>query len=142
MKKQNTWNQANPNDAKIMALTTKLQKLENQVACYATGASTTSQDKNANKSSKPTTGGIEKWRMKYEGPTKTVNGIQYWWCPHRKLPGQFDGLMFSTSLLIMMNGRENVMRKDSSIRRRSGLVGTITQNKVFLLIKSFNLVRK
>ena len=59
MKKQNTWNQTNPKDDKIMAMTTKLQKLENQVTCYAT-ASNATQDKNANKSSKLNTGGIEK----------------------------------------------------------------------------------
>ena len=90
MKKQNTWNQTNPKDAKIMALTTKLQKLENQVACYAV-SSGTHQDKSNAKGGK-SSGGIDKWRMKNVGQSKTVNGVQYWWCPHHKLPGQFDGL--------------------------------------------------
>ena len=90
MKKQNTWNQTNPKDAKIMALTTKLQRLENQVACYATSSNHTSY-KNTNKNSKSNTSGIDKWRMKNIGPSKTVNGKQYWWCPHHNLPGQFDG---------------------------------------------------
>ena len=97
MKKQNTWNQINPKDAKIMALTTKLQKLENQSDCYAT-ASNAIQNKSNNKSGKTKTGGIDKWRMKNVGPTKTVNGKQYWWCPHHKLPGQFDGLYFEHKL--------------------------------------------
>ena len=91
MKKQNTWNQTNPKDTKIMDLTTKLQKLEYQIACFAT-ASNVNPDQSNDKSSIKQTDGIDKSKMRNVGSTKTLNCKKYRWYPHHKLPGQFDGL--------------------------------------------------
>ena len=30
--------------------------------------------------------------MVKQGNTKVVNGVTFWWCPHHKNEGQFDGL--------------------------------------------------
>ena len=30
--------------------------------------------------------------MTKKGDHKKVNGVDYWWCPHHKWEGKFDGL--------------------------------------------------
>lgn len=35
---------------------------------------------------------VDVWRTKNIGDTVFVNGVQWWWCPHHKFPGKFDGL--------------------------------------------------
>ena len=36
--------------------------------------------------------GIARWRIVKGGPTKTVDGILYHWCPHHVKPGLWDGM--------------------------------------------------
>ena len=35
---------------------------------------------------------MPEWRMKKEGPMKIVDGVEWFWCPHHRLEGVFDGL--------------------------------------------------
>ena len=39
---------------------------------------------------------IKKWRGKKEGNTKVVDGRTYYWRPHHKMDGHFDGIYNSS----------------------------------------------
>ena len=82
---QKLWNKADPKDAKLLALTTEVQDLKTQLKCNdADGASSANKRKGNFQ--------LEAWRMTKGEEKKVVNGVQYWWCPHHKCKGSFDGL--------------------------------------------------
>jgi len=82
---QKIWNKADPKDAKLLALTTEVQDLKSQIkSSEYEGASGTSKCKGNFQ--------LEAWRMKKDVAKKVVDGVQYWWCPHHKREGVFDGL--------------------------------------------------
>ena len=85
----NTWDKEDPKDAKIAALTTQLVELQ-QCVLATRDLNKTQPEKG--KSTDNKNGTIEAWRMKKDGDHKQVNGIDYWWCPHHKWDGKFDGL--------------------------------------------------
>ena len=85
----NTWDKEDPKDAKIAALTTQLVELQ-QCVLATRDLNKTLPEKG--KSTENKNGTIEAWRMKKDGDYKQVNGIDYWWCPHHKWDGKFDGL--------------------------------------------------
>jgi hypothetical protein len=82
------WNKQDPKDVKIAALTTQLQDLKHHVLTTDSGDN---KDK-ATGTSKKRGGQIDAWRMKKKGNHKRVDGVDYWWCPHHKWEGHFDGL--------------------------------------------------
>lgn len=82
---QKLWNKADPKDAKLLALTTEVQDLKSQLKCTAVESSFGSNKRNGNSQ-------LDAWRMKKGDEKKIVDGIQYWWCPHHKREGVFDGL--------------------------------------------------
>ena len=86
------WSKVDPKDAKILALTTRLESLENAGKPSATPTSavhattgTASQDGKV--------GGVAAWRTAKKGETMERDGVKWHWCPHHKHPkGSFDGL--------------------------------------------------
>ena len=86
-----TWTHKDPKDAKIIALTTKLEQLTKVFASALDGdsggaAAFTTTNQNKGKID------IEDWRKK-KGAASVERGGKTWhWCPHHKFPGQFDGL--------------------------------------------------
>lgn len=90
MSERGVWHQNEKPDSQLHALATRLDSMENQIQ----GSSSSSKPKSTKSSSFSTKKkfGIEEWRMSKQGNTKIVNGVTYWWCPHHRNEGQFDGL--------------------------------------------------
>ena len=90
MSERGVWHQNEKPDSQLHALATRLDSMENQIQ----GSSSSSKPKSTKSSSFSTKKkfGIEEWRMNKQGNTKVVNGVTYWWCPHHRNEGQFDGL--------------------------------------------------
>ena len=92
------WNKVNPTDAKLLALTTKIEQLEKDKVALAAAAksppsNTANNDRNNDGRNSNLVGGVEKWRTIKKADTITVNGKDWHWCPHHKHPqGHFDGL--------------------------------------------------
>lgn len=87
MLQRGTWTQSESQDSKLAALATRLKNVENTFR--GNGASptcTAATDSGRRKF------GIDEWRLHKQGYTKVVNGVTYWWCPHHKLDGKYDGL--------------------------------------------------
>jgi hypothetical protein len=86
-----------PKDAKIVALTTKVEKLENLAQAFATNSSASGRSSESNpKGKKGTKDGkfppLAEWRKKKDGASKVVDGVTWYWCPKHKVEGKFDGL--------------------------------------------------
>ena len=86
----NRWQTTDPKDAKIIALTTQVQKLvEMQTPLVANATQATNQNRNPSRFQFTE---IAAWRMK-KGPEKLEkDGKTWFWCPHHKIEGQYDGL--------------------------------------------------
>ena len=87
----NRWRTSDPKDAKILALTTQVEKLvEMQSQLVANATQAPSQNRTMNPRFQFTE--IAAWRMK-KGPEKLDrDGKTWFWCPHHKMEGQYDGL--------------------------------------------------
>ena len=90
----------NPQDAKILALTTQVKELKKEMAANPSSnlAAATADQKNSDLDTTVFPGRfpIQKWRGKKDGDTKVVNGRTYYWCPHHKKDGCYDGLYVTT----------------------------------------------
>ena len=94
------WDNKDPKDAKILALTTQVETLVEAQKLYS--AMVTSKDganpnSNAGKSggSRTNTGdflSIKSWRMKKTEDSVKREGRTWYWCPHHKVEGSYDGL--------------------------------------------------
>ena len=73
------WNKVDPKDAQIMALTTKVQKLE--------GKGPQAQGDYGKKKKKHNE--LDPRRAKYKGASININGETLWWCEHHKNPSKF-----------------------------------------------------
>ena len=80
------WTQNETSESKLAALATRLKTVENNVRNSGSSSNTPSSSSGKKKY------GIDEWRMVKNGSTKIVNGTTYWWCPHHKLDGKYDGL--------------------------------------------------
>ena len=89
MVKRKIWIQSETQESKLRALATKLQQVESQLKNQI--SSSFSKSNNSSVSTKKKHG-IDEWRMFKKGESKVVNGITYWWCPHHKVEGKYDGL--------------------------------------------------
>ena len=76
MESTNSWSQIDPREVKLLALTTRIQELENMKTQPFTGDKDNSGANN-NDSFK-----IEEWRFVKDGDTVTRDGKKWWWCPH------------------------------------------------------------
>ena len=87
------WSQVDPKDAKILALTTRLESLENAGKSNANPAGAAlATDGGASQDGK--IGGVAAWRVtKNKGDTQVRDGVTWYWCPHHVHPrGCFNGL--------------------------------------------------
>jgi hypothetical protein len=108
-----TWNKPDPKDAKLIALTTQLEKLlkssGNQTALATDGSSSSSKP-----ASKPRNV-IDEWRKKKGAATVTKNGQTWYWCPKHKVDGQYDGLYVTHSPAdhdeVMAKRKENYQKR-------------------------------
>ena len=89
MCKRKIWIQSETQESKLVALATKLQQVESQLKNQLSSSSSKSSNSSVSTKKKH---GIEEWRMVKKGDTKVVNGVTYWWCPHHKVEGKYDGL--------------------------------------------------
>ena len=114
---QKTWNQKDPKEAKIIALTTQVEALRSQIV-HRGGSNGDNRINNSNNQNGRSNGkfntDIPEWRMKNVGPSKEVDGVQYSWCPHHKLEGVFDGLYMTHK-----PGKENDEWKIEKDRKRA-----------------------
>ena len=80
MEESGEWNKVNPTDAKLMALSTQLEKLKKEnvaLASLANEPANSNLSTNNNGSYK-----IEEWRFIKDGETMDRDGKKWWWCPH------------------------------------------------------------
>ena len=100
MVEQGVNKQVNPQDAKILALTTKIKELgkvvDKKPPGNNTAAATDVKKSSSGREVFPGRYSIEKWRGTKEGDTKVVDGRTYYWCPHHKADGLYDGLYVSS----------------------------------------------
>ena len=94
LRKQKTWNQVDPKDAKIVALTTKVENLAKALATNssANGRSGGSDQKGKDGKNENRFPPLAEWRKKKDGASKIVDGVTWYWCPKHKAEGKFDGL--------------------------------------------------
>ena len=86
----NQWQKGDPKDAVIAALTTKVEKLEKQAT---SGPAKAESKKQSSDGVVPGTDSLPAWRIVHnKGDKCTVDGTDYWWCPHHKKPGSWDGM--------------------------------------------------
>ena len=90
----NTWDNKDPKDAKIMALTTEMQELKEMhrnLMAFSSTAGQTSQSKTQSKG-----GGsrinIDAWRMTKTTPMVEKDGKTWYWCPHHVYEDKYNGL--------------------------------------------------
>ena len=89
MLERKIWIQSETQESKLVALATKLQQMESQMKNQFSSSSSKSNNSSVSNKKKH---GIDEWRMVKKGESKVVNGTTYWWCPHHKVEGKYDGL--------------------------------------------------
>lgn len=93
MAEDKTWGKMDLHDAKILALTMKLKKLEKEGAiklnavAHATDGKALGREKKYNP--------LEEWYKKFDGDTKEIDGWTYWWCKHHTTK-DYNGLYVSS----------------------------------------------
>jgi len=86
MVEQKIWSSNNSAESKLLALLTNFEGKGASSSSGPSGGSSKSAKSGKMKLN------IDKWRMKKDGATKSVEGKIYHWCPHHKLDGVFNGL--------------------------------------------------
>ena len=76
------------NEDTMIALVSRLENLEKKA--YSFGGPNVGNYSGGG--SRTTNHTVEEWRMKRDGDRKVVGGKEYFWCPHHRLEGVFDGL--------------------------------------------------
>jgi hypothetical protein len=88
------WTRVDPCYAKLLTLTTKVDKLEtknNQLK--ALGTASQPPPKGGPRHGVDMKGGVDTWRTVKQNQTLMKDGKTWYWCPHHKHPrGEFDGL--------------------------------------------------
>ena len=92
MSERGVWNQHEKPDSQLHALATRLDSMETKMHGSSSSASNKFRSSKSASVSTKKKFGIEEWRMVKQGNMKVVNGVTFWWCPHHKNEGQFDGL--------------------------------------------------
>ena len=107
MEESGEWDKVNPREAKLIALSTELEKLKKDniaLASIANKSDNTASNTNKNGggnartgtaagSTKIVGGGLEEWRTINKGLSVVHFGKTFWWCPKHKHPqGHWNGL--------------------------------------------------
>ena len=88
----NRWQTTDPKDAKIIALTTQVQKLVEMQVKLAAHATNGPSNNNFRSSNGFQFTEIADWRMKKGPEQMDKDGKTWYWCPHHKIEGKYDGL--------------------------------------------------
>ena len=126
MEKRDQWNKVDPRDAQILVLTTKLEQLEQkspqrqpkQPAALATYDNVTGPG--CIDGTK-----VKEWRITHDGPSKTVDGKEWFWCPHHVNKGKWDGL-YVAHRPEQHKGQKNGTPKKDSLKMKDGLLKPAT----------------
>ena len=121
-----TWNKPDPKDAKLIALTTQLEKLlkssGNQTAL------TTDAKTSAKQPFKPRNI-INEWRKKKGVAKVTKDGQMWYWCSKHKVDGEYDGLYVTRSPedhdKVMARRKENYQKRRG---KKDKIGGSTNQN--------------
>jgi len=92
---QNRWDNKDPKDAKIMALTTEVQQLRAETKQFSAMVTNNSSGKPKGSASSDTSKdflSIKSWRMVKTNDSVERDGKTWYWCPHHKVEGSYDGL--------------------------------------------------
>ncbi len=90
MVEDKSWSKVDPRDAKILALTTKLEKIEKEGKASANATNGTNPG-GSNPTNTHKLQPLDEWRKKFDGAKKEVAGRTYYWCKHHKSK-DYDGL--------------------------------------------------
>ena len=89
MKLSKSWKKSeDPNSKVITALATQIQTLEKKLTSKSTALATSSGGNNKGNGKL----GFPEWRTKKGKDKVERDGKTWWWCPHHKREGYFDGL--------------------------------------------------
>lgn len=96
MLSKKTWDQVHPRDAQLLALATELEDLKKERRTqrqhnFSANVTDAEAKQSGAEDIVPGTS-VHKWRAKYDGDTKIVNGKKWFWCRHHKLEGKWNGL--------------------------------------------------
>ena len=135
LRKQKTWNQVDPKDAKIVALTTKV---ENLAQALATNSSASGRDSDANRSDKKGKKDgkyppLPVWRKKKDGASKVVDGVTWYWCPKHKVEGKFDGLYVKHKPEDHDSWKEEQKKRPGKSKKKNGGNGSSDSAKTLTL---------
>ena len=86
--RRNEWIKVNPSDARILALTTALEKHPVKKPQLSGGYG------GANEETIPGMNSLKKWRKINKGPTLVKAGFTHHWCNHHVYEGRYDGLYY------------------------------------------------
>ena len=84
----NEWSKVDPRDAKILALTTALEKQPGKQP-HRSGGYVGSKEETI-----PGMNSLKKWRTINKGPTLMKDGVTHHWCKHHVYEGCYDGLYY------------------------------------------------
>lgn len=116
MVEDKTWRKVDPHDTKILALMTKIKKLEKDCATKPNAVANATDGKapGGEKKFNP----LEEWRKKFNGDTKEVNSCTYWWCKNHKTKN-YNGLYVSS---------HSPVNQDALSKDKKGLTGKYHSN--------------
>ena len=127
MSEKQEWAKVDPRDAQIMALHTKLEALSK--APKHALATTTGGGKGGKEGD--LISGLPKWRTVKDGEKKTIDGTQYWWCPHHKhKDGLWDGLYVrhpeeKHAEIMDRFAKKKQKTEDSGVKKEPGALSTL-----------------
>ena len=91
MNSTNCWKKTeDPSTKMISALVTQVKSLEDKLANGAQPQANATEQSSGTKGKEKLL--IPKWRTQNEGPKCDRDGTTWYWCPHHKKKGLFDGL--------------------------------------------------
>jgi hypothetical protein len=89
---KNAWSASQAKSDKLMALTTQLTQLKQQLEDKKSGGGESGRGRGSNYGNGKGRSMVDEWRMKHDGDTKTVDGVEYVWCKKHIREGVYDGL--------------------------------------------------
>ena len=112
---KNAWSASQAKSDKLMALTTQLTQLKQQLEDKKSSGGESGRGRGSNYGNGKGRSMVEEWRMKHDGDTKTVDGVEYVWCKKHIREGVYDGLYMKADTHPMHEAWQE--RKDNWKRR-------------------------
>ena len=108
------WDEVDPKDARILALTTELAELRK--TAFSTQAAPATSKPVETKPGMISGTNVAEWRTKFVGETLERNGETWKWCSHHKQPGKWEGLYWKDHC----TATHDTWHKDRAAKRRNG----------------------